>query len=407
MRGKACQPRVAVEFREGRRTIDRLLAVDEFQRRVSLVLRRREPLASRSRQEAGPEHSYLDGCTGSTASGTVVVQGLFTATTTALSSALNPAPLGAAVPLTAVVTPSAATTLVPTGQVSFMDGQAVLGQSPVDGTGTATLSPTTLTTGTHALTAAYSGDANFSPSTSAVVTEQITNAPPDVVLTGPPTSSPGQQPALNFQLVNPYPAPLNGTFTLTFASGVSGRADDPSVQFASGGRTFTFTIPANSVATPQVLLQAGTLASTISVSLSLTTGGVDVTPTDLQPVVITVPPSAPTITSVTPTMSGGNLTVVVQGLSNTLEVTRATFHFNPAKGDSISDPDITVDVPTPFAQWFGSTDSVGFGSTFSYTQQFLLSGGDAKIASVDVTLTNSIGVSTTVTGTLSTGTTAP
>jgi hypothetical protein len=346
---------------------------------------------------------------GATASGTVVVEGAVTAaaTTTTLTSALNPAPLGTPVPLTAVVTPAAISTLLPSGTVTFFDGTNRLGAATLDLTGTATYSATTLASGTHALSAVYTGDANFLGSTSGVVSEQVTVAPPNVVLTGPPSSPPGQQPTLNFQLVNPYPTPLNGTFSLTFASSVSGRADDPAVQFASGGRTFTFTIPANSTATPQVLFQDGTVAGTITITLGLTTNGTDVTPPNLAPVVITVPAAAPTLSSVTAAAatSGNTVTVVVEGLSNTLEATTATFHFHAAKGDTLSDPDITVSVPTAFSTWFGSTNSAQFGSLFSYTQQFVLSGSPSSISSVDVTLTNSVGTSNMVTGTLASGTT--
>ena len=95
----------------------------------------------------------------------------------------------------------------------------------------------------------------------------------------------------------------------------------------------------------------------------------------------------------------------MEGLSNTLEATTATFHFHAAKGDTLSDPDITVSVPTAFSTWFGSTNSAQFGSLFSYTQQFVLSGSPSSISSVDVTLTNSVGTSNMVTGTLASGTT--
>ncbi len=340
--------------------------------------------------------------TGSTATGSIVVEGSVNATTTTLVSALNPAPLGSPVLLTATVAPAAISSSIPTGTVTFLDGTMTIGSSAINTAGIATFTTSVLASGAHTLTAAYSGDTNFAASTSSVLTETINIAPPDVVFSGPPSAPPGQQPTLTFTLVNPYPAPLSGTFTLAFTSSVTGRADDPSLQFAGGGRTLAFTIPALSTATPQVLLQSGTLSGTITITLALTTGGTNVTPPNLAPVVITVPASAPVVSNVTaaaPT-SGNAFTVVIDGLSNTLEVASASFHFNAKPGATISDPNITVQVPTPFAQWFGSADSVQFGSLFSYTQQFLLSGGSDSINSVDVTLTNSAGTSTTVTGTV-------
>jgi len=52
-----------------------------------------------------------------------------------------------------------------------------------------------------------------------------------------------------------------------------------------------------------------------------------------------------------------------------------------------------VPVGTIFADWFVSADSIQYGSTFTYTQIFNISGNAANIASVQVTLTNSVGAS--------------
>jgi len=54
-----------------------------------------------------------------------------------------------------------------------MDGTASLGSAAVSGNATAVMTVPTLTVGTHNLTAAYSGDSNFAPSTSAVLSESI------------------------------------------------------------------------------------------------------------------------------------------------------------------------------------------------------------------------------------------
>jgi uncharacterized protein (DUF2141 family) len=69
--------------------------------------------------------------------------------------------------LTATVTLSASGTL--TGTVSFMDGATVLGTSPVNGSGVASLTVAALTAGTHTITAVYSGNGSVSASTSSVV----------------------------------------------------------------------------------------------------------------------------------------------------------------------------------------------------------------------------------------------
>jgi MYXO-CTERM domain-containing protein len=71
----------------------------------------------------------------------------------------------------------AAPTPTPTGMVTFFDGSTALGTAPLSTNGTAVISLTTtgnaafstssLTTGSHQITAVYSGDTGFMPSSSA------------------------------------------------------------------------------------------------------------------------------------------------------------------------------------------------------------------------------------------------
>jgi hypothetical protein len=94
---------------------------------------------------------------------------------------------------------------------------------------------------------------------------------------------------------------------------------------------------------------------------------------------------------------GQTLTVAVVGFSNTREATTALFHFTPAPGSSIENPDVTIDVSALFAGWYGSTASDAYGSAFTYTQMFTLDTDATSIAGVTVTLENSVGVSLMVT----------
>ena len=71
-----------------------------------------------------------------------------------LNPSLNPAPSDSPVTLTVTVPAGA------TGTVSFYDGTTLLGTAPVTGN-TASLTISTLGVGTHAISAVYSGDANF------------------------------------------------------------------------------------------------------------------------------------------------------------------------------------------------------------------------------------------------------
>jgi len=147
---------------------------------------------------------------------------------------------------------------------------------------------------------------------------------------------------------------------------------------------------------PTIQIQTGTLAATITVTLTLESGGQDVTPSGLQPVVISVPATAPVITSVSLTRDGAILIVVVQGYSSPRDMTSAIFNFTAASGDSINDPQVTVDVGTDFIDWYAEDTSTLYGSAFTYTQTFLLSNDASTIGSVSVTLSNSIGTSNAV-----------
>ncbi|HBB94287.1 MAG TPA: hypothetical protein DC054_02755 [Blastocatellia bacterium] len=84
------------------------------------------------------------------------------ATSTAVTSSVNPSDLNQSVTFTATVTGPVAKS----GTVQFKDNGANLGgPAAVSSSGVAQLSTTALSTGTHTITADYSGDANLLPST--------------------------------------------------------------------------------------------------------------------------------------------------------------------------------------------------------------------------------------------------
>jgi uncharacterized repeat protein (TIGR01451 family) len=92
------------------------------------------------------------------------------ATTTAVTSSLNPSNLNQSVTFTATVSSTAGT---PTGTVQFKDGGTNLGApQALNGGGVATLSTSSLISGLHTITADYSGDSNFLTSTGTLSTGQ-------------------------------------------------------------------------------------------------------------------------------------------------------------------------------------------------------------------------------------------
>ena len=100
-------------------------------------------------------------------------------TTTSLTATPNPAALGQAVTLTAIVIPAYSGT--PTGTVTFYDGTANLGTVALN-LGTAQLIVPTLNGGSNSLTASYSGDAVFLTSVSPAVIRVVKQATPTVAV---------------------------------------------------------------------------------------------------------------------------------------------------------------------------------------------------------------------------------
>ena len=106
----------------------------------------------------------------------------YPAATLNLISSNNPAVAGQIVQFTAT---ASATGPTPTGTVTFLDGGSQMGKVAVTANGTALFSTNSLTVGTHAIQAVYSGDANYNSQTAAV-SEIILPAPTLTALTVAP-----------------------------------------------------------------------------------------------------------------------------------------------------------------------------------------------------------------------------
>ncbi len=96
-------------------------------------------------------------------------------TTTSLSSSANPSTYGDSVSFTATVTGSSGTANI-SGTVTFFAGGVAIGSASVSGagnTGVAVFALSTLLGGSNSITAAYSGDGNYSPSTSSALSQTV------------------------------------------------------------------------------------------------------------------------------------------------------------------------------------------------------------------------------------------
>jgi hypothetical protein len=217
---------------------------------------------------------------------------------------------------------------------------------------------------------------------------------------------PVQQPSIGLTLSSAYPLPLTGTLTLTFAS--DGFSDDPNVQFATGGRTVSFTIPANTTnavfpnGTNQIRLQTGTVAGAITITPTFATAsGIDLTPASPQSLILTIPQSPPQILNVQLTSkTATGFSVVVTGFSTSRSVTHMGFQFVPVSGENVATTTLDVNVESSFLAWYQGSTSKQYGSLFTATIPFTMQGSTRNVTnlsdtiqSVSVTLTNKLGSS--------------
>ena len=97
-------------------------------------------------------------------------------TVTWVFSSVNPSVYGQRVTFVALVLPGAWGSGMPSGTVTFMDGEATLGTGTLNRWGLASFSTSSLSVGKHSITAAYEGDADFNSSTSSTLSQKVNKA---------------------------------------------------------------------------------------------------------------------------------------------------------------------------------------------------------------------------------------
>lgn len=172
------------------------------------------------------------------------------------------------------------------------------------------------------------------------------------------------------------PAKTSGTGSLTLE--FRGAAD-PTVAFASGGRSVTFNIaPGDTQAS--VAFQTGTTAGTLVFTAQL--GGA----TDQLSVVI---PNAPAgVAGTQGQRAQSSVQVDVTGFDNTRTLGALSFTFYDSTGNVLPSGTVQANGAADFSRYFGGSD---LGGAFVMRAVFPVTGDTSRIAACDVTLTNSAG----------------
>ena len=161
------------------------------------------------------------------------------ASSVSLNANANPAPVTSIVVFTAKAY-GGPSTPIPTGLMSLLDGSNVVATAPLNTTGTATFSVSTLRAGAHSLTANYAGDSLNLPASSSTLSETIQPMPSTNVLTVSPASAPQGQPiTLTATLSGNGPAPPTGSVVFSFGSTTLGSSPLNAAGVASFTTTFT------------------------------------------------------------------------------------------------------------------------------------------------------------------------
>jgi large repetitive protein len=147
--------------------------------------------------------------------GPVAVQIQKLPTNATLASGTNPGILGQPIQLTVTV---ASENIASTGTVQFMEGTTVIGVSPVISsagsvTGTASLTISNLSLGSHSIFANYLGDGNHLTSSANTIHQQVLFVPTVVLTTPNPSSIAGRNVTLSANITGTKNASPTGTVT--------------------------------------------------------------------------------------------------------------------------------------------------------------------------------------------------
>ncbi len=219
------------------------------------------------------------------------------ATTTTLTSSLNPSTSGQSVTFTATVTGPTGNTTIPTGSVTFLDGGTSIGTGTLNGLGQATFTTTSLSVASHSITAAYGGSTTFAGSTSPILTQVVNTgtlpATTTVLISSANPSTSGQSVTFTATVAGPTGNTTVPTGTVTFLDG----ATSIGAGTLNAGGQATYTTSSLSVAAHSITASYGG-----SATFAASTSGI------LSQVVNKAASTTAVVSSVNPSASGQSVT---------------------------------------------------------------------------------------------------
>jgi hypothetical protein len=157
---------------------------------------------------------------------------------TTVTSSGSPSVFGQPVTLTATVAPSPSGGPMPTGTVTFTEGTNTLGTGTLTN-GVATAVVSTLSVGSHTITATYGGDTNYAGSTG-TVTQMVNAAATSTAVTATPSPSTfGQQVTFTATVTATAPGTGTPTGSVQFTDGQGGPSLGTGTLNGSGVATLT------------------------------------------------------------------------------------------------------------------------------------------------------------------------
>jgi hypothetical protein len=185
--------------------------------------------------------------------------------------------------------------------------------------------------------------------------------------------------------------------TLAFQSAVGGVSDDPTVAFADGTNSATFTVAQGASAgqfgaNPSVSFGTGTTAGTLVFTVTLGSNPPQTTNVTIPAAVIVIDAAvaarnvACDFALVYCTTS--NVQLQINGWDNTRTASQLVFSFFNSSGAAIQPSPITVSAATAFEQYFAASD---MGGVFGVSALFPVNGDADDVVAALVEITNSVG----------------